>query len=91
VGLLLVVFVEPPTPWWTGGDVLSGDWRPTGLAIILACAVVVILLVPGLRAFFDLAPLEPLHVGLVISCLVVWLILIRLVWRRQWLERWFGL
>jgi cation-transporting ATPase E len=91
VGLLLVVFVEPPTQWWTGGDVLSGDWRPTWLAIILACSVVVTLLVPGLRAFFDLAPLEPLHVGLVVACLIVWLILIRLIWRRQWLERWFGL
>ena len=32
-GLLLVIFVEPPTPWWTGGDVLSGDWRPTWLAL----------------------------------------------------------
>ncbi len=91
VGLLLVVFVEPPTPWWTGGDVLSGDWRPTGLAIVLACAVVIILLVPGLRAFFDLAPLEPLHIGLIAACLIVWLILMRLIWRRHWLERWFGL
>ncbi len=91
VGLLLVVFVEPPTPWWTGGDELSGDWRPTWLAIILAFAVVVILTVPNLRAFFDLAPLEPLHIGLIAACLLVWLVLMRQIWRRQWLERWFGL
>jgi cation-transporting P-type ATPase E len=90
-GLLLLLFVEPPTDWWTGGDTLSGDWRPAGLAIGLAAAFVIIMLVPDLRAFFDLAPLEPLHIGLVIGCLAVWLVVIRLAWRRQWLERWLGI
>jgi cation-transporting ATPase E len=90
-GLLLLLFVEPPTEWWTGGDVLSGDWRPTWLAIGLAVAFVIIMLVADLRAFFDLAPLEPIHVGLIVGCLVVWLVLIRQVWRRRWLERWLGI
>ncbi|MFN2220238.1 MAG: HAD-IC family P-type ATPase, partial [Anaerolineae bacterium] len=31
-GLVLIPFVEPPTKAWVGGDVLSGDWRPTLLA-----------------------------------------------------------
>jgi cation-transporting P-type ATPase E len=86
-----LLFVEPPTEWWTGGDTFSGDWRPAWLAIGLAVAFVIIMLVPDLRAFFDLAPLEPLHVGLVVGCLAVWLVLIRLAWRRQWLERWLGI
>jgi cation-transporting ATPase E len=90
-GLLLVLFVEPPTAWWTGGDALSGDWRPTFLAVGLAVAFIIIMLVPGLRAFFDLAPLEPLHVGLIVGCLAVWFVLLRLIWRRQWLERWLAL
>ena len=41
-GILLVIFVEPPTKWWAGGDVLSGDWRPTLLSIGL------LILFPGL-------------------------------------------
>jgi cation-transporting ATPase E len=90
-GLLLVVFVEPPTAWWTGGDALSGDWRPTFLAAGLAVAAVIVLLAPDLRAFFDLAPLTPLHVGLILGCLAVWFVLLRLIWRRQWLEKWLGL
>ena len=38
-GLLLVVFSKPPTPAWTGGDELSGDWRPTALAALLLAAL----------------------------------------------------
>jgi cation-transporting ATPase E len=90
-GLFLVIFVEPPTAWWTGGDALSGDWRPTYLAAGLAAAAVIVLLVPDLRAFFDLAPLTPLHVALILGCLAVWFVLLRLIWRRQWLEKWLGL
>jgi cation-transporting ATPase E len=45
-GLLLVIFVEPPTPWWTGGDTLSGDWRPTVLAVALMAAFIAINLLP---------------------------------------------
>jgi cation-transporting ATPase E len=90
-GLLLLLFVEPPTEWWTGGDTLSGDWRPTWLAIGLAAAFVIIMLMPESRAFFDLAPLELIHVGLVAVCLALWLVLIRFVWRRQWLERWLDI
>jgi cation-transporting ATPase E len=89
-GLLLLPFVEPPTEWWVGADSLSGDWRPTLLAVMLGVAFVVIMLTPGLRAFFDLAPLNIVHVSLVVGSLVVWLFVLRLVWRRRWLEQWFG-
>lgn len=90
-GLLLLPFVEPPTEWWTGGDSLSGDWRPTILAAGLGIAFVLIMLVPELRAFFDLTPLEPVVAGLVIAALIVWFVLLRLIWRRRWMERWLGL
>ena len=58
-GLLLLVFVEPPTPAWTGGDVLSGDRRPTILAALLLLVFAVILAVPPLRESFELAALAP--------------------------------
>ena len=35
IGILLLIFVEPPTRAWVSGDALSGDWRPTILAIFL--------------------------------------------------------
>ena len=39
-GLALIVFSEPPTPEWAGGEELSGDWRPTilaGVTLLLFC------------------------------------------------------
>ena len=89
VGLLLLLFVEPPTPWWVGADRLSGDWRPTWLAVGLGCLFLAVMLTP-LRDFFDLAPLDPLHTAFVGGAALLWLFLVRLTWRRRLLERFFG-
>jgi cation-transporting ATPase E len=87
VGLLLVIFVEPPTHWWTGGDEYSGDWRPTWLALGLAALFVLMELTPPLRSLFALEPLGALEWALVIGATVVWLFLVRLMWRARVLER----
>ena len=57
-GLILIAFVEPPVPALVGGDELSGDWRPTILAGLMLVAYGLMLAVPGLRAWFNLAPLS---------------------------------
>jgi cation-transporting ATPase E len=90
VGLLLLPFVEPPTGWWVGADRLSGDWRPTWLAVGLGGVFVVIVLTP-MGEFFDFAPLTPLHAAFIGGALVLWLLLVRLTWRRRLLERFFGI
>ena len=53
-GVLLLVFVEPPTRFLAGGDALSGDWRPTILAAVLLVGLAVLLVIPPARAFFEL-------------------------------------
>jgi len=90
-GLLLVVFVEPPTAWWTGAAALSGDWRPTALAAGLAAAFVAVSVTPPLRALFALFPLGLREIGLVIATLAAWTILVRWAWRGRVLERFLGL
>jgi cation-transporting ATPase E len=90
-GLLLVVFVEPPRPWWTGGDVLSADHRPTYLAIALTAVFIVIMLVPGFRHLFDLSPLGLAEWSYLIVALVIWLVCVRLMWRRNVLGGFLGL
>ena len=86
-GLLLLIFVEPPTPWWTGGDVLSGDWRPTWLALGLGALFILMELIPPLRNLFALERLGAVEWALVIGATVVWLFLVRLMWRTRILER----
>ena len=90
-GLLLVVFAEPPTAWWTGAAALSGEWRPTALAAGLAAAFVAVSLAPPLRALFALSPLGLREIGLVVIALAVWTILVRWAWRGRVLERFLGL
>ena len=89
-GLLLVVFVEPPSEWWTGADVLSGDKKPMRLAVWLMAAFVVIMAAPELRQVFSLSPLGTIEIGLVAAAGVVWLFLVRFLWRRRVLERFLG-
>jgi len=90
-GLLLVIFVEPPTPWWTGGDELSGDWKPTILAIVLMLGFFIIMAVPFLRDVFALRVLNPLEWGLIIAATLIWTFLVRFSWRHHITARFLGI
>jgi cation-transporting ATPase E len=90
-GLLLVVFVEPPTEWWTGGDVLSGDRRPILLAAALGLGFAAVLASPVLRSMFELAVLDWLDGVLVAGAAGLWLFGVRLVWRKRLLQRFFSM
>lgn len=86
-GLLLVVFVEPPTEWWAGADELSGDWRPTLVAIGCALIFGAGMLVAPLRAWFNLSLPGPVSLALVGAATLAWLFLLRWIWRSNALER----
>jgi cation-transporting P-type ATPase E len=89
-GLFLVIFVEPPTEWWIGGDTLSGDWKPTILAVVLMVVFAIINAVPQARALFALAPLGWTELGLVAGAVAIWLPLVRLLWRKHLIARFLG-
>jgi cation-transporting ATPase E len=89
-GLVLIVFVQPPTAWWVGGSNLGGDWRPTWLAIGLLATFVLISLVPGLRSVFLLSAMGPAEYGLVALALALWLFTVRWIWRSRLFERFLG-
>ncbi|HZC04655.1 MAG TPA: HAD-IC family P-type ATPase [Ktedonobacterales bacterium] len=91
-GLLLVIFVEPPTEWWVGASKLSGDWRPTLMAVGLMLCFVIISAFPALRGFFALSALTwPQGYVLVAVATALWLFLVRLVWRSYALTRYLGI
>ena len=90
-GLLLIPFVEPPTKWWVGGDLLSGDWRPSLLAFGMLALYGVIVAVPPLREFFDLITLRWWDYPLLAALAVAWALLLRIVWRTRVFEKLFSL
>ncbi len=90
-GLVLIPFVEPPTLAWAGGDELSGDWRPTLLALGLFVLLIAVTLLPAIRHFFELAVLSPLDWLLIGSAVVAWAVFLRYAWRINLFERLLGL
>ena len=86
VGLFLVIFVEPPSAWWTGGDVLSGDKKPALLAVALMALFVIISFTPPLQTLFSLEPLQWQYVAIVAAAVPIWLLLIRIFWRHKLLD-----
>ena len=89
-GLLLVMFVEPPSRFWAGRDEPSGDRRPTWLAIVLLLGLLAIAVVPPLSGIFDLRPVKPLDAVVIAAAAAVWVFLVRWAWRRRLLERFVG-
>jgi cation-transporting ATPase E len=91
-GILLLIFVEPPTKWWAGGDVLSGDWRPTILAIVLLIMFFVFLVFPTTRDFYGLTLLRGLEQYIIIAVAsIFWIFALRFVWRARLIERYLNM
>jgi cation-transporting ATPase E len=90
-GLLLVIFVEPPTPWWTGGDELSGDKKPAIMALLLIAAFFIISAVPALRDAFALTELTVFEWLLTLGATVTWMFAVRFSWRHRLTARFLGI
>jgi cation-transporting ATPase E len=86
-GLLLVVFVKPPTKAPTGGSDTKRDWRATGLVIGLFIAILVMAPIPLAQRLLNVEPLPQLSdyfvVGLVVAC---WALVAPLL-SRTWFTR----
>jgi magnesium-transporting ATPase (P-type) len=92
MGLLLVIFVQPPTRFWVGGDVLSGDWRSTYMAIGLLLLFFVATFLPLTQQLLRLSPLANIWLYLLIAVVaIVWLFILRAIWRAPWLSRYVGI
>lgn len=73
-GLLIMLFAEPPWPWFAGGAPYRGNRLVGQAAIVLFVAFLIVLLVEPLSAFFQIVSL-PLEFYLVIGLLTgLWLL-----------------
>jgi cation-transporting ATPase E len=90
-GLLLVVFVAPPSRFFAVVEPVTPDRRPALLATALALGFFVVTEVEMGRTIFDLRPL-PLNVVLLVAVwTVIWLLVVRLVWRKRLLNRFLAM
>ena len=90
-GLMLIVFVEPPTDWFAVIEPKTTDRRPMYLAIGLALAYAAVLAVPPARDFFSFTVPGPGEAALAIGAALLWIPLVRIFWKRRLVERFLGL
>lgn len=90
VGLVLIVFVEPPTRWFAVIEPLTKDRRPTYLALVLGAGYIATLLIQPMREFFSFAVPTPRDALLAVGAGLVWVPLVRLFWERQLVHRFLG-
>ena len=90
VGLILVVYVEPPTDWLAVAEPKTVDRRPTLLAALLAAGFVAVLLVPTARDFFGFEVPGLREAVVVAVAVIAWVPLVRIFWKRQLIDRFLG-
>ncbi len=90
-GLLLLVFVEPPSKFWEGGDKVGGDLRPTFLAIGLLVIFVVFLAIPSFNSSWDFALLTVWDYLAIAGAAILWALVLRWTWRSHLVERYFSI
>ena len=90
-GLFLILFVEPPVPWFAVVEPMTDDRRPALLAIGLAVAYVLTLAVPPAREFFQLVVPGPREGLIVAVAVAAWVLLVRTFWERRLVDRFLGL
>ncbi len=89
-GLLLVLFAAPPGPWFAVVEEMDGDRRPAYLALAMVPLYALIMYLPGLRGFFGLRGLNDVDYGIVVTVVLVWMYVLRWVWKTKAFERFFG-
>ena len=91
VGLTLIVFVEPPIPWFAAAEPITADRRPALLALMLGVGFFVTLQIPMARSFFSFSLPAPRDAVLVAVAVVAWTVLVREFWRRRIVQRFLGI
>ena len=88
----LLLFLEPPSRFFTGWTGVSPDKRPTWLALALSGVMVAVLNIDVVAHYFGLVTPGHGPEWLVYAiALPVWFLLLRTIWRRRWFDRILGL
>jgi len=90
-GLLLILFVEPPIPWFAAAEPVTQDRRPAWLAVALGIGFLLTMQFGFARTFFSFGVPHPRDAVLVVVAVFAWTVLVREFWRRRLVERFLGI
>jgi cation-transporting ATPase E len=90
-GLVLILFLAPPSPFWTGISPLRGDRRITALALTMLALLALIMGLPAGWEFLGFASLQPIDLAIAVLAVTAWGFGLRTIWRRDLPRRWLGI
>lgn len=90
-GLLLVLFVEPPSRSRSGQNSKYGNWHPLLLVLGLFVCFLGVLALPPLRVLFNLQALNLMTYLMISGATLLWTLLIEGIWHFHLFERFFQL
>jgi cation-transporting ATPase E len=89
---LLILFLKPPIRFFTGWrKEVSEDKRPGILAVMLILVFQIFYFEPSIGAYFGLLEKPPDIYVKILGLVVVWMFVIRAIWRNRLFERFLGL
>jgi cation-transporting ATPase E len=80
-GLLVIFFLEPPSPRWVAAMPLSADWRPAALAAALFGLLIAFVVVDTTRDFYELKVPNVWETSIVMLVIIAWAVSLREFWR----------
>jgi cation-transporting ATPase E len=80
-GLLIILFLEPPTRTWVAANPLSGDWRPVAMTLGLFALLVAFLVIKTARDFYELDIPNVWEFAVLVLVVIGWAVSLREVWR----------
>lgn len=90
-GIVLIVFAAPPVPALAVVSECTHDWRPAAFGACMALGILLVLGVPTLQHYFEVAPLRAVDIGVLLGAVSLWAAVVYLAWRGRLLERLIGL
>ena len=80
-GILMVLFVKPPSKFWVGDSALSGDKRFVWMAMVMLILFGVVIMIPLAQELLKVAPLQQIdHYFYILGAVLIWVILTKLIW-----------
>ncbi|HEU0075043.1 MAG TPA: HAD-IC family P-type ATPase [Dehalococcoidia bacterium] len=90
-GLLIILFLEPPSPAWVAANPLNGDWRSPALVGGLFALFVAFAAIPVTREFYEIEPFSVWEFAMIGLVIVAWGFGLRSIWRFDPLAQIHGL
>ena len=88
-GLILLLFLEPPTRARPGKQGKYSNWWPSLLVLGLFICLLIVLAVPPLYALFNLQPLNVIAYAIIMAAVLFWAVLLWLILHFHLFERVF--